>query len=287
MSDTPNLVLPEISSSQSSKEVTHNEALRIIDGLLQTGIIDKDLTAPPGGESHGDLYIVGPSATGAWAGYDDYIAHYYNSAWYFYQPNEGWRVWINDEDSIYIYTGSGWEEFSIVAIPSTDYDLILFPEYPGAVLSASGSNNDPGTEGMTSESEVISNVRRNYYEWSSDIETGLQSYDIVVQIPIPLGFDGFRTGTNQALTLEIKTEENTTTNNKLDVTINRDGQATTSSLTAQKSAVADTWETIGFDETDSVLAAVQAGEILNVAIRMYSQNSKYVRIGKIKLEISE
>lgn len=286
MADTPNLALPEISSSQSSKEVTHNEALRIIDGILQVGIIDKDLSTPPGSPSHGDVYIVGSSATGAWSGYDDYIAHYYNGSWYFYSPNEGWRVWVNDEDSIYIWTGSTWEEFSVAALPPVNHDIVLFPEYPGAVLHASGSNNDPGTEGMTSESEVVADVRYNYYEWSSDITSGLQSYDVVVQVPIPLEFNGFRTGTNVALTLEIKTEENSATNNKLDVTINRDGQATTSSLTNQYSASAATWETIGFDESDSVLASVQAGEILNVAIRMYSQNSKYVRIGKIKMQIT-
>lgn len=169
--------------------------------------------------------------------------------------------------------------------PSDNADLAFYPEYPGAVMSASGSNNDPGEEGMTSESEVVSNVRHNYYEWSSDIATGLQSYDVVLQIPIPHNFVGFQAGVNAALTLEIKTEENTDTNNKLDVTINRDGQATTSSKTAQKSASAATWETIGFDETDTVLAAVQPGETLNVAIRMYSQSSKYVRIGKINLKV--
>jgi hypothetical protein len=161
----------------------------------------------------------------------------------------------------------------------------LYPEYPGAVMTPSGSNNDPGTEGMTSDSEVVSNVRHNYYEWSSSLATGLQSYDVVVQIPIPFNFIGFQTGVSVALTLDIKTEENTTTNNKLDVIINRDGQATTSSLTDQKSASAATWETIGFDETDAVLAALVAGETLNVAIRMYSQSSKYARIGKINLQI--
>jgi len=152
-------------------------------------------------------------------------------------------------------------------------------------MTPSGSNNDPGTEGMTSDSEVVSDVRHNYYEWSSTIATGLQSYDVVIQIPIPFNFTGFQAGVNVALTLDIKTEENTDTNNKIDVTINRDGQAATSSLADQKSASAATWETIGFDETDAVLAAVQAGETLNVAIRMYSQSSKYARIGKINFQV--
>ena len=172
-----------------------------------------------------------------------------------------------------------------ISLAERNANLAFYPEYPGAVMTPSESNNDPGTLGMTSDSEVVSNVRHNYYEWSSTIATGLQSYDVVLQIPIPFNFTGFQTGVNVALTLDIKTEENAATNNKLDVTINRDGQATTSSLTDQKSASAATWETIGFDETDAVLAAVVAGETLNVAIRLYSQNSKYVRIGKINLQI--
>jgi len=172
-----------------------------------------------------------------------------------------------------------------VSLLERNSDLKLYPEYPGAVMTPSGSNNDPGTEGMTSDSEVVSDVRHNYYEWSSTIATGLQSYDVVIQIPIPFNFTGFQAGVNVALTLDIKTEENTDTNNKIDVTINRDGQAATSSLADQKSASAATWETIGFDETDAVLAAVQAGETLNVAIRMYSQSSKYARIGKINFQV--
>jgi hypothetical protein len=172
-----------------------------------------------------------------------------------------------------------------ISLLERNADLTLYPEYPGAVLTASGSDNDPGTLGMTSDSEVVSNVRHNYYEWKSDVATPLQSYDISVQIPIPANFTGFQAGTNVALTLDIKTEENAATNNAIDITINRDGQATTSALTAQKSATAATWETIGFDETDAVLAAVAAGETLNVLIRLYSMASKYARVGKINLKI--
>jgi hypothetical protein len=164
-------------------------------------------------------------------------------------------------------------------------NLAFFPEYPGTVMSADGSGNDPGTEGMTSDSETVSDIVQNYYEWSSDIGTGLQDYDIIIKIPMPFNFTGFQTGYNVALTVDIKTEENTTTNNKIDIILQEDGSATTSSLTNQKSSVAATWETVGFDETDTILAALVAGDILNIRIRMYSQNSKYARLGKINLQI--
>jgi len=165
-----------------------------------------------------------------------------------------------------------------------DADITLFPEYAGAVLSADGGDNDPGTEGMTSDSEVVSNVRYNYYEWLSDAGT-LQDYDINVKIPIPYDFLSFQVGVSVALTVDIKTEENTTTNNKIDITLQKDGSATTSALTGQKSASAATWVAVGFDETDTVLDSLAAGDVLNVTLKLYS-NSKYARVGKINLAIT-
>ena len=171
------------------------------------------------------------------------------------------------------------------AVSERNADLTLYPEYPGAVMTPSGSNNDPGTLGMTSDSEVVSDVRKNHYEWKSSIATPLQSYDIALQIPIPFNFTGFQVGSSVALTLDIKTEETAATNNDIDITINRDGQAATSALSSQRSSSAGVWRTVGFDETDAVLAALAAGETLCVNIRLYSMASKYTRIGKINLKI--
>jgi hypothetical protein len=48
MSDaTTHLLLPYILAAQAQKHVTHNEALRILDGLVQLSVLDRDLTAPP------------------------------------------------------------------------------------------------------------------------------------------------------------------------------------------------------------------------------------------------
>lgn len=114
MADTPLLGMPEIAESQSSKYITHNEALRIIDALVHLAPIDKDLTSPPGSPSDGDLYIVGPSATGGWSGHDDDIAYYSSSSWIFITPQEGMQAWMQDEDSFYTFEGAsaGWVQGS-------------------------------------------------------------------------------------------------------------------------------------------------------------------------------
>ena len=55
MSDATNhLLLPYILAAQAQKHVTHNEALRILDGLVHLSVLDRDLTAPPASPADGD-----------------------------------------------------------------------------------------------------------------------------------------------------------------------------------------------------------------------------------------
>ena len=82
MSDaTTHLLLPYILAAQAQKHVTHNEALRILDGLVQLSVLDRDLTAPPGSPADGDRYIVASGATGDWAGWDLNVALWTDGAW--------------------------------------------------------------------------------------------------------------------------------------------------------------------------------------------------------------
>ena len=65
MTDTPNLNLPYLLAAQSQKHVTHNEALRILDSLVQITVLDRNLAAPPAVAVEGDRYIVAASPTGS------------------------------------------------------------------------------------------------------------------------------------------------------------------------------------------------------------------------------
>ena len=109
MANTNILELPELSESQSGKYLTHNEALRQIEGML-VRVIDRNSGGPPGAPTNGNTYIVDVKS-GAWnvaeATVND-IAYYYGSAWHFYTPIEGVRVWVNDEDKVYAYSGTAW-----------------------------------------------------------------------------------------------------------------------------------------------------------------------------------
>ncbi|KAB2846219.1 MAG: DUF2793 domain-containing protein, partial [Hyphomicrobiaceae bacterium] len=60
---TPNLSLPYIIAAQAQKHVTHNEALRTLDAVVQLSVLDKDLSAPPVSPLDGDRYIVAAGAS--------------------------------------------------------------------------------------------------------------------------------------------------------------------------------------------------------------------------------
>lgn len=129
MQRTPNLDLPYIMPSQAQKHVTHNEAIRALDAIVHAGVIDRDLTAPPGSPAAGAQYIVAATATGAWTGWENSIAAYQDGAWVRYQPNEGWAVWIYDEDAQVVWNGAEW-----VDPLTTISQLGIGTSLPGALL---------------------------------------------------------------------------------------------------------------------------------------------------------
>ncbi len=112
MDATSNLSLPFIMAAQAQKHITHNEALRALDAVVQLMVLDKDLNSPPGSPVEGARYIVAASPTGAWSGQADKIAAYQDGAWAFYVPREGWLAWAADEDALYVWTGSAWSAFA-------------------------------------------------------------------------------------------------------------------------------------------------------------------------------
>lgn len=105
---TPNLALPYIAAAQAQKHVTHNEALRLVDALVQLSVLDRDLATPPGAPLNGDRYLVAASATGAWSGKSGKVAAFLDGAWEFLTPREGWLAWIADENVLVAFDGAVW-----------------------------------------------------------------------------------------------------------------------------------------------------------------------------------
>lgn len=104
---TPNLNLPYILPSQAMKHITHNEALQILDATTNA-VIGALLATPPATPAEGALYLVGSSATGAFAGRDGRLAFFIDGAWIFLNPRAGWRALFAADGRTRVYDGTAW-----------------------------------------------------------------------------------------------------------------------------------------------------------------------------------
>ncbi len=109
MSDSQILSLPYILPAQAQKHVTHNEAIKALDVLVQLSVLNRDQTTPPASPGEGDRHLVGAGATGDWLGQDDKIAAYLGGVWVFHTPAAGWRAYVRSEALVLVYDGSGWD----------------------------------------------------------------------------------------------------------------------------------------------------------------------------------
>lgn len=100
--------LKKFTTGENGWGAAMNENLQLLTSLVQPIVLDKDLTAAPGTPASGDKYIVGASATGAWASKDNQIAIYDGLSWLFYPPVKGWRFYVDDESIDYRFNGSAW-----------------------------------------------------------------------------------------------------------------------------------------------------------------------------------
>lgn len=119
------LSLPYIQPSQAQKHVTHNEALRVLDAIIQLAVTDRNLTSPPASPSIGARYIVAAGATSDWAGKDGQIAWWDEGGWSFVAPQAGWRTHVISEarDVIYDAASGAWLDSDSFAFSATQIGI--------------------------------------------------------------------------------------------------------------------------------------------------------------------
>jgi len=123
MSDTStHLGLPYLLAAQAQKHVTHNEALRLLDAMVQLSVLDRTRTAPPASPADGDRHLVASGATGLWAGWDLNVAFWVDGSWLRLVPRQGWLVWIAVEQAFVVWNGTAWDP---VGVPQDVSDAIF------------------------------------------------------------------------------------------------------------------------------------------------------------------
>jgi hypothetical protein len=152
--------------------------------------------------------------------------------------------------------------------------ILLMPEYANAVLDAgSGSNN---TGSMTSKLDLTN--RRNYYKWTTASGTA-QSYDVVVQVPIPSDFSAWANTTP----ISIDTYTSDTTNGTITIEARDTAGGVVSGINfASVTPTATTaWQT---KSAGTISGTYTAGGYVTLRMRMASPTSGDVRISNIKLD---
>lgn len=125
MSKTPNFSMPLLHAAQSQKEITHNEALIIIDALLAGAVRavagDPSILAPEAGQA----WIIDGSATGAWAGRAWQVAIFSEGGWRFARPVAGMKLLDRESGLVRTFDGTQWLHPAAVDNPSggTTVDL--------------------------------------------------------------------------------------------------------------------------------------------------------------------
>lgn len=100
--------LPLLQAGQAQKELTHNEALTLIDAILHAQAESASLSAPPGGAVAGQCWIVATGGSAEWSGHDGELACMTTAGWRFILPRRGMRVAVTDDGYAYIYDGGAW-----------------------------------------------------------------------------------------------------------------------------------------------------------------------------------
>ena len=91
---TPRFGLPLLEAGQAQKELFHNEALAILEALVQPVAETLGDDVPPATPAPGRSWIVGTAPTGAWAGQAGAVASWGEGGWRFVAPADGLWLWV-------------------------------------------------------------------------------------------------------------------------------------------------------------------------------------------------
>ena len=117
---SPRLELPFIQPSQAQKHVTHNEAIEVLDAVVQMRLESIDQNDPPTSATDGQAWHVSSTPTGAWTGHAGSIASWRNNGWLFLQPSDGWIAWISSFAQFFVFQTGQW----IPLTTETDLDNV-------------------------------------------------------------------------------------------------------------------------------------------------------------------
>lgn len=191
MTETTHLALPFLDAAQAQKHVTHNEALQLLDAVVQLSVTARGQGTPPAQPSEGARVLVGAGATGAFAGKSGQIATFIAGGWVFLAPKSGWRAYVEAEQTLLVYDGAQWvdagrtlrelQNLGLLGLGTTaDANNPLSAKLNAALFSArSGAEGGSGDLRVSLNKSAQANTVSQLYQsnWSGRAETGLTGDD--------------------------------------------------------------------------------------------------------------
>lgn len=112
--------MPFLAVSQAQKEITHNEALVIIDALLHP-VVQSQLSTPPTvtDADIGKCWLIGASPIAEWSGKTDHIAVWIGGGWRYLSVGDGTHVRRADTNVELVKSEGQWNSPPAIADPAT------------------------------------------------------------------------------------------------------------------------------------------------------------------------
>lgn len=178
-------------------------------------VIDRDLTAPPGGEAEGDRYIVAAGGSGAWNGKDNQIAEYHLRVgdaaigWHFFDPPDGYLCKVVDE-ALAVYYDHATTSWKVLGDFVTFDNLTIGQGAAGVdyTLTFNGETNDGVITWMEDEDyfaysdDILMNTTERIYFRDTDISIH-SSADGELDLTADVGFN-FNTAADTDLVINLK-----------------------------------------------------------------------------------
>ncbi|MGY6535334.1 MAG: DUF2793 domain-containing protein [Pararhodobacter sp.] len=207
--------------AQAQKHVTHNEALMLLDLMVQMGLQALEATDPPPAPEAGHIWALGPAPSGAWAGQGGKLAAWVDGDWLFVSPRPGWCAALIPDSTLRLFNGTDWVALSAGAVDNlaglgvnTSHDATnrLAVASPASLFSHEGAGHqlkidkanagdtasllfqtgfsgraEMGTAGNDHWSLKVSSDGTN---WHTALEADHGTGEVTLGVPLPLGSGG-------------------------------------------------------------------------------------------------
>ncbi len=152
------LGLPLLQTGQAQKELSHNEALTLLDFAVQAVVEAVGVNTPPAAPPAGACWVVGAAPSGAWTGQAQALAGWSAGGWRFLPAREGMVAWSREDGTIARFSDGGW---TVGRLRGTQLELagnVVVGARQAAIAAPTGGSV-ADTEGRTAIAAILAALR--------------------------------------------------------------------------------------------------------------------------------